>query len=225
MLARRSRPCSRSVEAARKGGPLELFLEAGRAAKLERDTLVGRAAALFCGFAAGNLADNLADGDCTYLEIPHRTGPSVQYLLHNLLFAVAAQSGVHADALAKAGRTLAQGAGEEGIEVRTSEWREPLYRLVAEGIAGRQWVGYLEILWAGTPLDSRTETLGMAMGVGAHVTRDIESKDRRFWSMPAQERSSVAKWALEGLRRIEHEPLDFVARTLPPLIQVLEAHK
>ena len=72
-------------------------------------------------------------------------------------------------------RVLAQGAGPQGLEVRTLEWTAPVFRQVAEGLAGQQWAAYLRLLWAGTPLAERSGA-GHGLGIAAHVAEDIRSK-------------------------------------------------
>ncbi|MFP2933842.1 hypothetical protein ACLESO_53680, partial [Pyxidicoccus sp. 3LG] len=89
-------------------GPLPLFYEAGAEAGLPRSVLLARGAGLFFSYCAGNLADDLIDGDCTYHAQPLRVGPCVQFLLQNLAFATLAgeQAGVPGAVLAEATRTL-----------------------------------------------------------------------------------------------------------------------
>ena len=65
--------------------PLMQFLyEAGHEVGLSAETLRARATAAFLFFAAGNLADDLVDGDVDYLDPPVRLGPTVQFLLQHL---------------------------------------------------------------------------------------------------------------------------------------------
>src|SRR6266704_4608989 len=127
-------------------GPLPFLYEAGVEAGLPEQKLLTRAAAIYLNFCAGNLADDLIDGDCTYLSEPFRLGPCVQFILQNLFFHVLAEADLPTQTLSSVTRELAVAAGPQLIEVRTRQWTAPVYRQVAEGIAGRQWSAYLQIL-------------------------------------------------------------------------------
>jgi hypothetical protein len=209
-------------------GPLALFYEAGIEAGLPRPMLLARGAGLFFSFCAGNLADDLIDGDCTYHESPQRVGPCVQFLLQNLAFSTLAgeQARVPARVLADATRTLALAAGPQALEVRARAWSAPLFRQVAEGIAGQQWEAYLRVLWAGTVLEGRAPTAGRALGVAAHVVEDIRSRDTRFTSMPPEDRNVVVGWAraaTESLRRQDLRCLDAALRRIEPILPEVES--
>jgi len=80
-----------ALEAGRPG-PLAFLYEAGVEAELPRQQLFTRAVAIYLNFCAGNLADDLIDGDCTYLSEPFRLGPCVQFILQNLFFHVLAEA-------------------------------------------------------------------------------------------------------------------------------------
>src|SRR5690349_1576914 len=72
-----------ALEAAQPG-PLGLLYEAGMESGLRREMLLARGTGIFLSFAAGNLADDLCDGDCSYYPQPLKVGPYVQFLLQNL---------------------------------------------------------------------------------------------------------------------------------------------
>src|SRR5690606_32530487 len=126
--------------------------------------------------------------DCTQWEQPERHAPYVQFLLQNLGWAELAAAGLSAGALQRMGVELARGAGPQALEVRTRSWTAPLYREVAEGIAGRQWAAYLTALFDGTPAEARAATQGLSMGIVAHTVEDVRSGDTRFFSLsPAEQ--------------------------------------
>jgi hypothetical protein len=187
-----------TLEAARPG-PLPLLYEAGAEAGLSRQPLLDRTCALFLGFAAGSLADDLIDGDADYFADPARRGPCLQYLLQNLCFAWLLESGVPAEALRRAGVELAVAAGQQHVELRTTTWSAPLYRSVAEGIAARQWAAYLSLLWAGTRLEASAWTVGWNTGIAGHVAEDVRSNDPRFFGLGPSERAEIIGWAREAL--------------------------
>ncbi|AKQ69939.1 hypothetical protein A176_006851 [Myxococcus hansupus] len=204
-------------------GPLALFYEAGAEAGLQRDALMARGAGLFLSFCAGNLADDLIDGECTYHDPPMRVGPCVQFILQNLAFATlcGAQAQLPGPVLAEAVRTLAVAAGPQALEVRARTWTAPLFRQVAEGIAGQQWAAYLQVLWAGTVLETRAALAGRALGVAAHVAEDIRSRDVRFTSMPEADRYEIVDWAraaAQSLRRLDLRCLDAALRRIEPVL-------
>lgn len=216
-------PAERDVMAALEAahpGPLALLYEAGVEAGLPRETLLIRGSGLFLSFAAGSLADDLCDGDCTYYARPFQVGPYVQFLLQNLAWATLARAEVPGNVLAEAALTLAKAAGPQALEVRTLEWTAPVFRQVAEGLAGQQWAAYLRLLWAGTPLAERS-VAGHFLGIAAHVAEDIRSKDRRFFSMPEADQREVVRWArsgMEGVRRQGLRCLDAALRRIDPIL-------
>lgn len=208
-----------ALEAAQPG-PLGLLYEAGMEAGLGREALLARGAGIFLSFAAGNLADDLCDGECAYYTHPLRVGPYVQFLLQNLAWATLARAQVSGEVLAEAARALAQAAGPQALEVRTQQWTAPLFQRVAEGLAGQQWAAYLRLLWAGTPLSAHAAA-GRELGIAAHVAEDIRSGDARFFSMPEADQREVVRWAragLEGVRRQRLRCLDAALRRIDPIL-------
>lgn len=213
-----------ALEAARSG-PLDFCYLAGVDAGLEREALLLRSAAIFFNFASANLADDLADGDCDYLD--PRAAPGVQYVLHCLFFEALARTGATAEALASLSAQLAAAAAPHSIEVRTTAWSLAKAKQVAVGLAGEQYSVYLQILWAGTRLEPRAAAIGRDLGLSAHVAIDFATGDRRAASLPADERRALAEWALEAAGRLERERLaciDAVLRgVVPKLREALES--
>src|SRR4051812_7396710 len=74
-----------ALEAGRPG-PMPFLYAAGVESGLPEQNFLARAAGIYIGFCAGNLADDLSDGDCTYLIEPSRIGPCTQLTLHTLFF-------------------------------------------------------------------------------------------------------------------------------------------
>ena len=209
-----------ALEAGRPG-PLALLYAAGTEAGLGREVLLRRAAGLFFCACAANLADDLADGECTYFAEPWRVGPGVQFALQSLCFATLARAEVAAPVLAEAASAMVTAAGLQGVEVHTPTWTAPDYQRVAEGIAGAQWALYLRVLWEGTALAERAAALGRALGVAAHVAEDIRSGDTRFHGMPEEDRREVLKWAQEAATTVGGEGLESlnaVLRTVEPVL-------
>lgn len=209
-----------ALEAGRPG-PLDLLYAAGLDAALSRPVLLKRGAALFFSFCAGNVADDLIDGDCDYFTEPLRIGPCVQFALQNLFFATCAEAELPPSALAETARALVRAAGPQALEVRTVDWTAPLYRQVAQGIAGEQWAAYLGLLWFGTPLQERAAQLGRDLGFSGHVVEDIRSQDRRFFSMPEADQALIRQEAKASASRLRHPKLQCLEAVLPSLTAIL----
>jgi hypothetical protein len=203
-------------------GPLAFLYAAGIEAGLPRQTLLTRAAAIYLSYCAANLADDLIDGDCTYLSEPVRIGPCAQFILQNLFFQVLAEAGLPHATLAAAAHELVTGAGPQHIEVRTTRWSAPVFREVAEGIAGRQWSAYLQILWCDTHLANRAATIGMNLGRAVLVREDVHSSDPRYTTLPEADKREIIDWAVtatEALRKENLHCLDAALRALEPVLK------
>ena len=187
---------------------LQLLYEAGHEAGLEREDLLARGAGCFLSFAAGNLADDIIDGDCDYLEDAIRFGPSTQFLLQNAAYRCWLSSSAPKEALRRAADELARAAAPNHLEVRAEGFTAALFRQVGEGIVGRQWAAYLEVLWGGTRLDDVAARVGMGIGVIAHLADDVRGEDRRWTTLPDDDKAAVRRWALELAKGIK--PLGLV---------------
>jgi hypothetical protein len=205
-------------------GPLAFLYDAGAEAGLPRHTLITRAVAIYIKYCVVNLCDDLSDGDCTYLSDPVRIGPCAQFLLQTLFFHLLAEMELPKSVVAAVTRDIVIGAGFQDVELRTSQWTASLYREVADGIAGRQWAAYLQILWCGTPLAERAATIGMNLGRAVLGWEDIGSHDPRYTTLTEADKGEVVAWATTAAHALRGENLrclDAVLRTIDP---VLEAH-
>jgi hypothetical protein len=210
-----------ALEAGRPG-PLALLYAAGVDAGLSSEKLLTRAVAIYFNFCAGNLADDLMDGDCTYLPEPFRLGPCVQYVLQSLCYRTLLKAELPAKTIASVTQDLIAAAGQQLVEVRTRQWNASLFREVAEGIACRQWSAYLQILWSDTPLASRAAVVSMNAGFAGHVAKDIISADPRYTTLPETDKRTVGAWAraaAEALREEHLRCLDLMLTTIDPVLQ------
>jgi hypothetical protein len=189
-----------ALEATRREA-MQLLWEVGAEAGVARESIVRRGTALLFSYAAGNLADDLIDGECSYLEPAVRLAPGAQYLLQNLFVAIAAEV-VTPAALARCGRELALAAAANQLEVRTRAWDAERYSAIGDGIAGRQWGAYVALMVEGTAWEERAGRLGRAAGIAGHVVEDVRSGDVRFVSMSADDRARVRDWALAAAREL-----------------------
>jgi len=186
-----------AMEAAR-GGPLPFLYEAGAEAGLPRELLMARCAALFVALVAGNLADDLADGECTYIA-PLSAGPGTQYLLSAWCYAALLESGLPSSLVTHLAVELVRSAALQSVEVRTETWTVDVYRAVGEGIAARQWSVYLTALWHDTELEARAEELGWHLGVAGHVAQDLSSNSRRLKGLGDDGLRAIVDWADQSL--------------------------
>ncbi len=197
-----------------RSGPHQFFYDAALEAGLPRDVALPRCAAVFLAYTAGQLADDLADGDCTYLEDATRTGPSVQYLLQCLFYAGMCEAGATPATVAAVARELAVGTGIQQVEVRTTTWTKPLAQDVATGLAGRQVAAFLTFLWEGTPLEAQAASVGEPLGVSAHIATDARTRDERYWGLPESDRRSVLEWARNAANAVRASGLQSVLPVL-----------
>lgn len=204
-------------------GPLPAVNEAGYEAGLSRDQILDRGAGVFLCFAAGNLADDIMDGDCTYLDDPVRLGPCYQFLLQNLAFDVLSRTSVPREVLARCARELALAAGPQPLEMRAETFDFALYQVVGAGIAGRQWGAYLTLLWAGTHLEPRALHVGRMMGYVSLLVSDLESNDRRFYSQSPDDQRRTLEHALALVEELKSEDLRTVGFMVPRAEQVLRS--
>ncbi|HLT29947.1 MAG TPA: methyltransferase domain-containing protein [Myxococcaceae bacterium] len=204
-------------------GPIPVLWSAGQEAGLSPEALLARGSGLFIAFAAGNLADDLCDGDCTLWPDPERHAPYVQYLLQNLALSELVRGGLGAGALGRMGQELARGAGPQALEVRTREWTPALYREVAEGIAGRQWAAYFTALYDGTGQETTAAQRGLALGIAAHTAEDRSSGDLRFYTLSSEGRADICAWAAAYAERLGDDPAGWVQRLITPLLEQLRA--
>jgi hypothetical protein len=203
-------------------GPLGFLYEAGAEAGLAPQQLLTRGAAIYFNFCAGNLADDLSDGECTYFAEPLRIGPCTQAILQTLFFHALVDAGLPRRTLSSVTRELIAAVGPQHIEVRTRRWTAPLFREVAEGIAGRQWSAYLQILWCRTPLASRAARVGMNAGLAGHVVQDILSNDPRYTTLSKTDKRKVMAWALAAAETLRREHLSCIDALLKWIDAVLK---
>jgi hypothetical protein len=210
-----------ALQAARPG-PLAFLYVAGVDAGLPYEKLLRRAVGIYFNFCAGNLADDLMDGDCTYLSEPFRLGPCVQYVLQTLCYRTLLEAELPGPTLASVTRDLMSAAGQQLVEVRTRQWNASVFREVAEGIACRQWAAYLQILWYDTPLSSRASAVSMNAGLAGHVVKDITSADPRYTTLPEADKREVIAWArvaAQALREEHLRCLDALLLTIDPVLK------
>ena len=151
-----------------------------------------------------------------------RIGPCVQFILQTLFFHTLMEADLPGPTFSSATQELVAAAGQQLIEVRTRQWSAPVFREVAEAIAGRQWSAYLQILWCDTALAGRAAAVGMNAGLAGHVVEDIRSGDPRYTTLPEADKHEVVAWAVAAAQALREERLyclDAVLRTIDPVLK------
>jgi hypothetical protein len=206
-------------------GPTPILYELGHDSGLPEEALLMRGAALFIGYATGNLTDDLVDGDAYYLRPPYRVGPGLQYLLHSLFFSEASRAGLPGELIGDVARDLVVATGWHQVEVRTERFTKSIYRQVSGPTAGRQWAAYLRALWYDTPLAKDAERFGLLLGEVGLVADHIGSGDPRFYGMPPEDRREVARWAQSVMAELSQTGLrsiEMMAKSIVPLLTTVE---
>lgn len=164
---------------------------------------------LFC--AAVNLADDLADGDCDYLE--PRTAPGVQFLLQALACLPLTRSDLTSAEMALISIALTRAASGQCLEVRGRTRSALEYLEVADLIAGAQYSAYFRILWGGTALFGEAERVGALIGRLALIYTDLASQDPRLLGLEPEEKFEVMRAGRLSLAELEsHRHLVSVRR-------------
>jgi hypothetical protein len=211
-----------AVLRAGRPGTLAFSYEAGIESGLDNSEVLARSAAIYLLACAVNLTDDLADGDCTYLEGGVGSGVCVQAILLQLSFCVLLQAAVPTRVLVRMSHDLVAAAGAQLIEMKTRTWRASNFRAVANGIGGRLFSAYLRALWSGTRLAHRASRVGMNLGRAVVVWEDMSSRDNRFLSLPKADRREVVAWAVKAVRSLRRERLrclNFLLRTIAPDVE------
>lgn len=211
------RPHLVAILEAHRPGPLTFLYMAGRDARLPESEILVRATGIFFIFCAGQLADDLIDDECTYLDRPWKLGPCLQFILHHLAGACLARASISKEVMEEANLQLAIAAGAQPLEFFADRFDFDLFRRIGEGIAGREWVGYLTILWAGTHLASRAARVGAPLGAAAYVALDVQSDDARFTSMSSDDQRQAIAWALASVETLRAEGLSCLSLSLPAI--------
>jgi len=209
-----------ALEAGRPG-PLAFLYDAGVEAKLPRQTLLRRAAAIYLGFCAVNLCDDLTDAECTYLSDPFLSGPCTQAILHHVFFALLAEEHFPSVVLTAVVHDLIAAGGAQHTEMHTRQWSAPVFREVAAGIAGRPWSAYLRILWHGTTFADRAAVIGMHVGQATLLWEDISSGDARYATLPTAEKHEIVTWATTIIDTLRKENLRCMKTTLQVISTML----
>lgn len=141
-----------------------------------------------------HLADDIADGDCDYIDNPIGQGVTAVYTLLHLFNRSLAQCKIQDikifDALIDVGLWQHQ-------EIAIQTWDLESARKVAVGINARQFEAYFRIVSSGTQHEKELANAGYAYAIAAHLSNDINSEDNRFYDIPRQERNKLINWALE----------------------------
>jgi hypothetical protein len=158
-----------------------------------------RVDALVFEFAAIQVADDLADGDCDYLPDADRTGPGAHWLLQQLFWLCVLSSKISRVDAELAARDLVSVGAAQQQEVRVREWDGALAEEAARHLNGKQHAAYFRLLASGTPFAQRAPTLGEAFGFVLHLVTDAAHCDKRWTSLDAESKKALAQRAMGEL--------------------------
>ena len=181
----------------------QLLYDAAYSAHADLDIALQRSIPILIHTALIHLADDIADGDCDYVDEPVSQGVTAVYTLLHLFNISLAQTNIKEP-------TLFQSLAEVGLwqhqEIATQRWDLEKSKNAAMGLNGRQFEAYFELAAFGTDALESLKKAGFAYGVAAHVMNDIIGDDARLYDLTVGDRKTLIKWAL-GL--IEQSPLPF----------------
>jgi hypothetical protein len=183
----------------------ELFSWAAHDADLPLGRAIERLMTVLLLSAAVNLADDLADGDCDYLE--PRVGPGILFLLSTLSTLPLMRSDLKIEDVSLVAIGLARAASGQSLEVRGHTRSALEYLQVADLIAGAQYCAYFRLIWAGTALEVHAERVGALLGRLAIIYTDLASHDPRLVELPPEDSHEVrrtARLSLADLRNYAH---------------------
>ena len=188
-----------------------IFLWAAEDAHLTAGTALERLAAVWFLNAAVNLADDLADGDCDYLE--PRVGPGVAFLLQALALLPLARSNLTAACWEDCSIALTRAAAGQSLEVRGLISDAEDYLRIADAIAGQQYAAYFRLLWDGSELETRAVRVGSLIGRVCIVLTDLDSMDGRLFRLTTPERANILEVCRDALVELkEHAACTSVLR-------------
>jgi hypothetical protein len=213
------RDVTAGLENGRKALPL--LYAAAVEAPLDRDELMRRATAVYFAHCAGNIADDVADGECDYFEEGVPVATTVQYLLQAAFFERALSSQVSRGDLSIAARDLVAAASWQPVELRTERFDEATYMSIAHGMGVQQWRAYLRILWSETKLSELVETVAAGIALSSFVALDVAGNDSRFFSLPEEAQTRVQAHARSSLEPALATGLGFVKLTAAGATQII----
>jgi hypothetical protein len=173
---------------------LTFFAEAAWEAHDDPSAARRRAAAIFVAQAAGNLADDLMDGEATHLPDPQRLGPGAQWTLQHLGTMLLLESGVGASTLAQASMELARTGGWAQVECRDPVWDAALYRDYVRAAAALQTTAWLRMMWDGTRLAPEAPRLAHDLGILSIIGADAAEQKPRWRALPSAARNEALEW-------------------------------
>jgi hypothetical protein len=188
----------------------EFFSQCAADAALSYETGLERLACIWAWAAAVNLADDLADDECAYLE--NRVGPGVCFLLQNLAGTLGARGSLSAQCSERASLAMVRAAAGQSLEVRARDWTGDTYLAVASMIAGEQYSAYLQMLWHESLFADSAAVCGVDVGTVGLTVTDLESADRRFLGMSEAHRQLVVSHNRRAVARLKQHGSSGVLR-------------
>jgi len=190
---------------------LQFFYDVAVDAGHTPDDIRRRVVAVTLEYAAVQVADDLADGEGSYIESFSRAAPGVAWGLQHLFFLACARAGLSLDAITRASARLLRMLDGQQRDVRTTEWELRSARAAAR-MNELQFSAYFDILLGGTRHAAEAVELGEKLGFALHVVGDSRSADPRIATLAGSERVELLEQALGVVSELERSALGAVAR-------------
>jgi len=161
-----------------------------------------------------HLADDLADGDCDYLENPEAAGPTTQYTLQQLVSLSMLDASICPEAARCFCQQMLKVGSAQHEEIRTRQWTFARTRAAAVQLGGWLYGAYFALALHQTSMAAEAEDLGYHFGLACFVARDIKSSDVRYTSLSEEDRQALRKCATASADRVYSAGRDFLNRHL-----------
>lgn len=200
------------VMRANRSDTVGMLLDAALDAGLSPESAIERCVGIYFNICTLQIADDLADGDCDYLDPAVGAGTAAQYSLQLLCWISLLRSGLPQSVLLRSAEGLLRGAGPQHFEIRTQTWRPELTRALAQGFGVEHMSAYLHLLWHGTPLAERAQEIGALVGKVLFYYVELKHEDPRLLTLDGQTREALLGEALTALEALKREPSFFLRK-------------
>lgn len=168
-----------------------------------------------------HLADDLADGDCTYLPEYRSQGPTAQYSLQNLVSLSLLEANLSPGGIKNFYSQMLKVGSAQHEEIRTTQWTLPCSQEAASGLNGALFSAYFALIWEGTQLETLASELGYHFGIACHVATDIKSRDVRYMHLKKQDRISLREWGLASANYVYDQEIPRLREQMLPALAYL----
>lgn len=205
-----------------KDNSLEVFMhDLMLLAKLDAETIESRLKPILLQQCMIHLADDLADGDCTYLPDCESQGPTALCSLQVLVSLSLLNANLNPDGIRNFYSQMLKVGSAQHEEIRTTQWTLPCSREAAGGLNGALFSAYFSLIWEGTQFETLASELGFHFGIACHVATDIKSRDVRYMHLKKQDRISLREWGLASANYVYDQEIPRLREQLLPALAYL----